>query len=917
MKFNIFLVLSSLLYPYVNGRERIPLGVIIDQSGSQTMIPLVTSIYANNQIHQLIDYKMKYHILPDDSYESSKIVCNITGSSNGVAAIISAISSEKRNVLESISAKMEIPYIELLWDSEPTVSPLTTINFYPEADLLAEGIAAIVKSLQWKSFVILYEDQSSLYRLKYVLKLEPYNSEKKWNNIRLKELGPGPDYRGVLKDIKHIPESNIILDCRTEKIFDILEQAQSIRMLEIFHSYFLTSLDAHTVNLSALNYRANITTIRIFQPESELVKQAIKNWEVSKRNLFADDVKLDPYEIETSTVLMHDAVGHLIDAINDLHMTQAIKPVPLNCNGSDIFDSGFRIASYIRVNPIERTLTGPIQISKNGSRIDFTMYLLKGNKNHTLNRWRAQDQHLISNRTLKEYEKDAADMLRGEDLIIASRIAVPYLSHVEGHEKKNGNDKYEGYAMDLIFAISEIAGFRYTFEIVKDNELGTYNKILGQWDGLMGEITEHRAHMAVSDLAMTAQRQQVVDFSSPFMNLGIGLLIKKATVRDIPLFSFLDPFTKDVWAYTATLLLALSVLFFLAYRLAPSEWINPHPCNQDPDELEIEWNFKNCVWLVLGSLLQQGCDILPRSLSTRVSLALWWFFSLVMYNSYTANLAAFLTTEKAGITVKNVEELAKQTTIKYGCVEYGDTYEFFKNSDYTTYRKMWNNMIASNNPSVFVKSDAEGVKRVLTTKDSLYAYLTESTVIDYEIKTKCVLKSVGNWLNTIGYAIAMPMNAGYLGIINSAILNLSESGELDKLKEKWWVKKRKEPICKEERITGEDKSLKLNRVAGVFLVTGIGIATGHFVAILEFLWNVKTVAVEEKMTYFEALHHEFNFVINFRLNKKRTKHKMSPAISTETLRNSVANNRSKSVLQGSGSLYNINRININNKSDKK
>lgn len=93
-----------------------------------------------------------------------------------------------------------------------------------------------------------------------------------------------------------------------------------------------------------------------------------------------------------------------------------------------------------------------------------------------------------------------------------------------------------------------------------------------------------RAHMAISDIAMTAQRQQVVDFSSPFMNLGkrhslrcatlewnlyvlgIGLMVKKATIKDIPLFSFLDPFTQDVWAYTATLLLALSALFFLSYR---------------------------------------------------------------------------------------------------------------------------------------------------------------------------------------------------------------------------------------------------------------------------------------------------------------------------------------------------------------
>ncbi|XP_045473639.1 glutamate receptor ionotropic, kainate 2-like [Harmonia axyridis] len=910
MKFHFcsLFFLSYVACVYFPPRDRIPLGVLMEEPGSQTLIPVLTSLYANHLINQNVDYHMKFQKVADDSYEASKIICNLTSSGNGVTAFISSLPSKKTHMLDSICAEMEIPHIQLLWDSEPTISKLTSLNFYPGVDLFAEGLATIVQSLQWKSFVVLYEDESSLLRLKYILKLEPYNPEKKWNSIRLKKLGPGPDYRGVFKDIKHIPETNIILDCKTEKILDVLQQAQSVRMLEIFHSYFLTPLDAHTIDLESLNYKANITTIRIFQPEHKLIEQAIRNWELAERNFFNNTVKYDRYTIKTSTVLMHDAVEHLIGAINDFYKTERVRPIALMCNDTTKFESGFRLISYMKIKPADRALTGPIQFNKNGTRIDFTIYLIKGTRNHTLNSWRAQDQNLLSNRTQKEYEKDVEEMLKGEDLVIASRIMLPYLSYVEGHQSKIGNDKYEGYAKDLMDLIAKIAGFQYTFELVNDNQAGTYDKTLGRWNGLIGEITEHRAQMAISDLAMTAQRQQVVDFSSPFMNLGIGLMVKKATIKEIPLFSFLDPFTQDVWAYTATLLLGLSLLFFLAYRLAPNEWVNPHPCEQNPDELEIEWNFKNCVWLVLGSLLQQGCDILPRSLSTRVSLSLWWFFSLIMYNSYTANLAAFLTTEKAGITVKNVEELAKQTTIKYGCMEYSATYEFFKNSDYTTYRKMWNNMKASNNPSVFVKNDDEGVKRVLSTKDSLYAYLTESTIIDYNVKIKCDLKSVGNWLNSISYAIAMPMNAGYLGIINSAILNLSESGELDKLKEKWWKQKRNETICQEERKTGENKSLKLNRVAGVFLVTGIGIATGYIVAMLEFLWNVKSVAIDEKMSYLEALKHEFMFAINLRLQKKRTKHKITPGISSERLNSNTMNNRSRSFSK-------ISNIFVNNESN--
>jgi hypothetical protein len=57
---------------------------------------------------------------------------------------------------------------------------------------------------------------------------------------------------------------------------------------------------------------------------------------------------------------------------------------------------------------------------------------------------------------------------------------------------------------------------------------------------------------------------------------------------------------------------------------------------------------------------------------------MWWFFTLIMISSYTANLAAFLTVSKKDAPIKNVEDLAKQTKIKYGALEGGATATFFK-----------------------------------------------------------------------------------------------------------------------------------------------------------------------------------------------------------------------------------------------
>ena len=50
---------------------------------------------------------------------------------------------------------------------------------------------------------------------------------------------------------------------------------------------------------------------------------------------------------------------------------------------------------------------------------------------------------------------------------------------------------------------------------------------------------------------------------------------------------------------------------------------------------------------------------MTRAFSTRMIAALWWFFTLIMISSYTANLAAFLTVERMESPIESAEDLAK------------------------------------------------------------------------------------------------------------------------------------------------------------------------------------------------------------------------------------------------------------------
>ena len=58
--------------------------------------------------------------------------------------------------------------------------------------------------------------------------------------------------------------------------------------------------------------------------------------------------------------------------------------------------------------------------------------------------------------------------------------------------------------------------------------------------------------------------------------------------------------------------------------------------------------------------------------------AVWWFFTLILISSYTANLAAFLTVERMVTPINSAEDLARQTQVEYGTISSGTTRDFFK-----------------------------------------------------------------------------------------------------------------------------------------------------------------------------------------------------------------------------------------------
>ncbi|XP_076267894.1 kainate-type ionotropic glutamate receptor subunit 1D [Rhynchophorus ferrugineus] len=849
-KFAVLLLVTSWVELLTGLPDIIPIGGLFHPSDDKQEIAFRYAVEKINSDRTILPRsKLQAQIEkipPQDSFHASKKVCHLLRT--GVAAIFGPQSPHTASHVQSICDTMEIPHLETRWDYRLRRESCL-VNLYPHPTTLSKAYVDLVKAWGWKSFTIIYENNEGLVRLQELLKAHgPYEFP-----ITVRQLGEGADYRPLLKQIKNSAESHIVLDCSTPKIYAVLKQAQQIGMMSDYHSYLITSLDLHGVDLEEFKYGGtNITAFRLVDPDGVEVRKAVRDWNFPPDNkgkksdllpiLYRDNGTF----VKAETALMYDAVHLFAKALHDLDTSQQIDIKPLSCDAVDFWPHGYSLINYMKVVEM-RGLTGVIKFDHQGFRTDFMLDVIELTRDglKKIGTWNSSEGVNFT-RTYGEAYTQIVEIIQNKTFVVTTILSSPYVMRKEASEKLTGNAQFEGYAVDLIHEISRTLGFNYTIKLAPDGRYGSLNRETKEWDGMIRELLDQKADLAIADLTITYDREQAVDFTMPFMNLGISILYRKPIKQPPNLFSFLSPLSLDVWIYMATAYLGVSVLLFILARFSPYEWDNPHPCNSDPDVLENQFTLLNSLWFTIGSLMQQGSDIAPKAVSTRMVAGMWWFFTLIMISSYTANLAAFLTVERMDSPIESAEDLAKQTKIKYGALRGGSTAAFFRDSNFSTYQRMWAFM-ESQRPSVFTSSNQEGVEQVVKGKGS-YAFLMESTSIEYVIERNCELTQVGGMLDSKGYGIAMPPNSPFRTAISGAILKLQEEGKLHILKTRWWKEKRGGGACRDEttKTSSTANELGLANVGGVFVVLMGGMGVACVIAVCEFVWKSRKVAVEER-----------------------------------------------------------------------
>ncbi|XP_057184345.1 glutamate receptor ionotropic, NMDA 2B [Triplophysa rosa] len=390
----------------------------------------------------------------------------------------------------------------------------------------------------------------------------------------------------------------------------------------------------------------------------------------------------------------------------------------------------------------------------------------------------------------------------------------------------------KGFCIDILKKIAKYVKFTYDLYLVTNGKHG--KKINGTWNGLVGEVVMKNAHMAVGSLTINEERSEVIDFSVPFIETGISVMVSRSNGTVSP-SAFLEPFSADVWIMMFVMLLLVS-----AFAVFIFEYFSPvgyNLCLADGREPGgPSFTIGKAIWLLWGLVFNNSVPVQnPRGTTSKIMVSVWAFFAVIFLASYTANLAAFMIQEEYVDQVSGLSDKKFQRPndfsppFRFGTVPNGSTERNIRNN----YREMHSYMIKYHQRNV-----NEALYSLKTGK--LDAFIYDAAVLNYmagrDEGCKLVTIGSGKVFASTGYGIAIQKESVWKRQVDLAILQLFGDGDMEEFEALWLT-----GICHHEKNEVMSSQLDVDNMAGVFYMLGAAMALSLITFIAEhvFFWHLR------------------------------------------------------------------------------
>ncbi|KAF8033611.1 hypothetical protein BT93_C0028 [Corymbia citriodora subsp. variegata] len=340
-----------------------------------------------------------------------------------------------------------------------------------------------------------------------------------------------------------------------------------------------------------------------------------------------------------------------------------------------------------------------------------------------------------------------------------------------------------GFCMDVFKAAIDMLPYEVKFEFIpfiNSNIL----MAASYYDDLIYQVYSQQYDAAVGDITITANQSLYVDFTIPFTETEVGMIVPIETSRNPNMWIFIQPLKVDLW-------LVIGAFFVFTGCVT---WKIEH---NDNDEFKrpLAHQIGIAMWHSFSTPCFVQREKLISNLSKVVVIA-WLFVVLILTSTYTANLSSIL-------TVHWLQSLPKGESIGFPFNSPADhTFlinQPFKKHSFYSLKKVEDYANALRDGS------HNGVVSVII-DEIPYLFLSEYSAQYAMVHPSCY--------GTKGFGFGPPL----VSDISSALAKMKEEGQLYLISQNWFQN--------HSLYTNQDSATKVTRLdlysfRGLFLITGI------------------------------------------------------------------------------------------------
>ncbi|XP_021803926.1 glutamate receptor 2.8-like [Prunus avium] len=345
---------------------------------------------------------------------------------------------------------------------------------------------------------------------------------------------------------------------------------------------------------------------------------------------------------------------------------------------------------------------------------------------------------------------------------------------VEVEQDHLGNNifSYKGLAIDVFKATRQELPFHLPYNFLPFD---------GTFDALVEQIHLKNFDAAVGSISILANRYQHAEFTAPYTESGLVMIVPVRSRTREKAWLFIKPFTNAMWVLIGATSIYNGFVIWLIER------------NHCP---ELKGSISNqvgtLIWLAFSTLFSMNGNKLNSNLS-RITMVVWLFMALVITQTYTAKLTSLLTLPQLEPTVVDVFALQNSNAM-VGCA--GASYISKYLEKVLHFRH--------NNIKNFSRGDEYAP--ALRTREVAALFLDLPLAKVFLAENCKSFTMTGPTYKVGGFGFAFPRGSQLLPSVTQAMLKVSENGTFQHLEQNMLASQK----CMDTDLEDERLSLRLS-----------------------------------------------------------------------------------------------------------